>query len=587
MYYDALTLAAMVDELREPLLDGRVQRVVRPSELLLGLEIYSGRRYQLLFSAETRSPGVFLVETRLRRGVVSPSPLELLLRKYVRGARLRALQQPALERVLRLSFEGEHGAVDLVCEIMGRLSNAILLGPDEVIMESVKRVPPSVNRYRTILPQHRYVPPPPQKKEHPLLRTTSVLREILDNDAKIPLWRQLVNGVASVSPLLAREIAFRATGDIDPPLPLRDELCRNLVAVMDDLFHLPDTHAWSPCVAYTGDGDVRRPAEYSAYTLEHLPDRESAETISAAIRCVMQARGAQDAYDRVRERLHRMIDEGMARQLARVTSMRASIASEEEMNDLQFRGSAILNMAWSIEPGQRELVVDPSASGAAGGAFSEPVRIPLDVSLSPSENAQKLFRRYRKMRAATLQVPKLIREGELELTYLRQLHTDVELAEDRAQLDAVEAELREAGYMGKRRGGPTTRPKSKVPSVLNVYAGDGTLILIGRNSRENEEVTFRRGAPDDIWLHARGMPGSHVIIKGGGASVAEDTLRFAAGLAAYYSAGRSETRVQVDYTERRHVRRIRGGRAGMVSYSHEDTMVVKPPGPKADQEMAW
>jgi predicted ribosome quality control (RQC) complex YloA/Tae2 family protein len=202
--------------------------------------------------------------------------------------------------------------------------------------------------------------------------------------------------------------------------------------------------------------------------------------------------------------------------------------------------------------------------------------VAVDPALTPAENANRYFREYQRVKAATEQVPTLLSETEAELAFLRQLQAEAALAEDRAQLDEVEEELRSAGYgRGRaeaRKGG--ARPARSAP--LAVHAADGTTIWVGRNSRQNEELTFRRAAPDDMWLHAHGVPGAHVIVRCGGAPVAEATLLLAARLAAHYSAARAEPRVQVDFTARRHVRHMPGGRPGMVNYTHESTLVVAP-----------
>ena len=198
--------------------------------------------------------------------------------------------------------------------------------------------------------------------------------------------------------------------------------------------------------------------------------------------------------------------------------------------------------------------------------------ITLDASLSPSENAQKLFRLYRRKQAAAQRVPSLIEDVALELAHLDQLDTEIALAEDRAQLDQIERGLQESGHIRGQR----VQTAGGAGEPLQVRSPDGTLILVGRNSRQNEEVTFSRGGSDDVWLHAHGVPGSHVVIKSAGGAIEEETLVVAAGLAAYYSAARNEGRVQVDYTPRRYVRRIRGGRPGMVIYRHQETLIVAP-----------
>ena len=573
MTFDALALSAVRDELNELLTGGRVQRIVRPSDLALGLEIYAGTRHQLLLSAESQSPAVVLVDDKLRRGTEAPSPLQLLLRKYVRGARLVGVEQPPLERILRLKLSGVDGPVELVCEIMGPLSNIILLGPDGIIMDAIKRIPSTINRYRTILPKQIYVPPPPQKKEHPQSLTPELLRGLLQRATQGLMWRRLLSTVSGISPLLAREIVYRATGEVEPPSPLDGDAYERLVTIIADMMRFPETRDWTPSVGFEVEGDDRYPVAFAPYELTHFCYREACASISDAINRVRAARRPFDAHRQVRARLHGLIDGLISRQQARLASLQRSLVPEDEIEELKIRGNAILAVAWRIVPGQSELVVDLEELGLQSGAIGGEMRIPLVATLSPAANAQKLFRDYRRRKAASAQVPALIGETHLELAYLRQLETDVDLAEDRAQLDDAERELLDGGYVTQRKkaGGG-----SVVSSPIHVVASDRTVILVGRNSRQNDEVTFRRGAPDDIWLHAHAVPGSHVIIKSGGASVGSETLKVAARLAAYYSASRRDTRVQVDYTQRRHVRSIKGARPGMVTCRHEQTLVVDP-----------
>jgi predicted ribosome quality control (RQC) complex YloA/Tae2 family protein len=570
VYLDALTIAALRDELDRLLHGGRVQRIVQPSELSIGLEVYAGQRYQFLASAEPRSPRVLLVRDRLRRGMDRPSPMWLLLTKYLRGARLESVRQPELERVLHLTFTGEHGTVHLVCEMMGRYSNVILVSSDGFVMGAVKRVPASLNRYRVTLPNHPYVPPPPQEKAHPLLLTPG---DLLAMPAEGPLWRRLVNGVLGISPLVAREIVHRATGDAERGGVLAPGTAAAVVQATVDLMRLTETRAWTPCVALSRERGVATPAAYAAYDLTHWPEREPAAGISAAMARVFDAAQPFDAYRQARGRLHALIDEQIRQQEARLASLRRSLVPVEEIEAVQAKGQAILGMAWAIRPGQEALEIDPADWGLQTPPEGGTVRIPLDPALTPSENAQELFRTYRKMRAAAQGVPDLIARGEADLAYLRQVRSEADLAEDRPQLDEAERELQEAGLLPRRAG--SQRPSAPA-APLGVRAPDGTLILVGRSSRQNDEVTFRRGSPDDLWLHAHGVPGGHVIVKSGGAPVDEGTLLEAARLAAYYSAARHEVQALVDVTERRHVRHIKVGRPGMVTYSHEQTITVSP-----------
>jgi len=571
---DALTLAAIRDEIVEHCIDGRVQRVVQPSSTSIGIEVYAGRRFQLLIDAQAQTPCVLLTEDKLRRGVEKPSPLGLLLAKYVRGARLVDVKQPLLERVLHLSFRHPKGETELICEIMGRYSNIILLDNDGTILDAIKRVPPSLNRYRSTLPQHRYVAPPPQDKEGPLGLTQERLGRILAQSEGKPVWRSLVSGVMGISPILAQEIVYRATGEVDPPRPLDAD---RVVAILETLLHMLrpiETHEWAPTIAYQ-DG---RAVAYAPYELTHLGKAEPiddlsepTDSMSDAIRRVQDAKTPFDAYEQVRARLHGLVDDQVKRQKSKLHSLRESLVPASEIERLQLYGSAILAMAWSIAPGQSELVIDPTHYGVSVLEGRSEEHIPLDPELSPSENAQKLFRTYRRRKAAADQVPQHIAETKLEMAYLAQLGTEIDMAENRPALDEVEQELREAGYVSRKK----KRAATAKGTLLTCRAPDDTLILVGRNSVQNDEVTFRRGAPDDLWLHAHGVPGSHVIIKCAGRPVSAATLAMAARLAAHYSASKGEGRVQVDYTERRYVRHIKGAHAGMVTYTHEETIIVE------------
>jgi len=573
-------MAAVADELRGLLLGGRVQHIVQPSELSIGLEVYAGQRYPLLLNAATSSAGILLTEAKLRRGVEAPSPLHLLLLKYVRGARLTAMAQPPLERVLRLTFVGEYGPVDLVCEVMGRYSNIILLDADGVVMDSIKRVPASINRYRTILPKQPYVPPPAQDKEDPRLLTVSTLRAALGRQAAAPLAQQLVNAVSAISPILAREIVHRAFGAEPPMAPLSEADAASLLRALEGLVGLARTHAWSPCLAYGGEGEDRHPIAYAPYELTHLADHAPMPRINEAILRFLEARESYDAYRGVRARLHEVVAQQKERQQARLASLRRSLVPEEEIEATKQRANAILALAWRIVPGQGELVVDPAEIGAPPLAAGQKMIIPLDARLTAVQNAQALFQSYHKMKAAAEGLPQRIAESEQELAYLAQLDTEIDLAEDRPQLDEVEMAMHEAGYLAPARG---QRSASR-SQPLRRLAPDGTLILVGRSSSQNEQVTFRLSGPGDTWLHAHGAPGAHVIIKSGGQPIAEETLLLAAGLAARYSAARQANHVQVDYTARRHVRHIKGGRPGMVTYDHEQTVVVEPRGEESEDE---
>jgi predicted ribosome quality control (RQC) complex YloA/Tae2 family protein len=562
MYFDALTMAAVADELRAQILGGRVQKVLLPDDLSIGLEVYAhGERRYLLGSAHPEHARLHLAEEKLRRGVEKPTPFLLLLRKYVRGGRIASIEQPHFERVLHIGVQHPEGNTTLIVEVMGRYSNIILVAEEGLILDSVKRVGPEMSRYRSILPQRLYVPPPPQSKLDPTDVTELRLRDILsDASPESPLWRALVEGIGGVSPLMAREVVYRAMGDAGAAIsqvakisPLLDAFQEMLMTVWE--------HRWQPSIVKRDE----RMVAFAPYPLTQYDDWEGVESISQAVEAYYGQMVGEDAYAAAKRGAREAIFRAKERVRRRQEALERSRVSQAQVEELRRQGEMILAYAHRIEPGQRELAA-PIASD------EPPLLIELDPHLSPVENAQRYFERYKKAKSAAEGIPALLQRAELELRYLDQLEADLDLAANRPEIQEVEASLIEAGYIKKKR----RRRKMKRSQPLEVESQDGLLILVGKNSRQNEEVTFRRAAPNDLWLHVRGAPGAHVIVKTGGREVPEATLRQAARLAAYYSQVRGSVRVAVDYTERRYVRPIKGAGPGLVTYTQEKTIRVVP-----------
>jgi predicted ribosome quality control (RQC) complex YloA/Tae2 family protein len=562
MYFDALTMAAVADELRAQILGARVQKVLLPEELSVGMEVYArGERKYLLASAHPEHARLHLSGEKLRRGVEKTTPLLLLLRKYVRGGRIVAIEQPPFERVLHLGVQHPEGNTTLIVEVMGRYSNIVLVAEDGLILECVKRVGPEINRYRVILPQHLYVPPPPQSKLDPTDVTELRLRDILSQASpESPVWRALVDGIGGVSPLMAREVVYRALGDAEAAISQVARVSSLLEAFQEMLMPVWE-HRWQPCVVRQDEQLVA----FAPYPLTQYGDWQEVESISQAVEAYYGQMVGEDAYAAAKRGVREVIFRAKERVLKRQEALQRSTASQERVEQLRRQGELILAYAHAIKPGQRELMVPVEPD-------EPPIVIELDPSLTPVENAQRYFERYKKAKSAAKEIPPLLQQTELELRYLDQLETDLDLAANWPEIQEVEACLAEAGYIKEKR----RRLKAGRSQPLAMHSEDGLLILVGKNSRQNHEITFRRAAPDDLWLHVRGAPGAHVIIKSGGREVPEATLRQAAQLAAYYSQVRGSARVAVDYTERRYVRPIKGAGPGLVTYTQEKTIHVAP-----------
>jgi predicted ribosome quality control (RQC) complex YloA/Tae2 family protein len=294
-------------------------------------------------------------------------------------------------------------------------------------------------------------------------------------------------------------------------------------------------------------------------------------SISQAIEAYTAAAASADPYAAAKRPVRQAIEGARGRLEGRRASLARSLEEAADAEQWREWGEWILAYAHTVEAGQSELVAETGQG--------QPLHIPLDPQLSAVDNAQAYFARYRKAQRAEEQLPRQLREVELALRDLDQLDTDLDLAASRPEIEEVRSALVEAGHLRskkRRRGMPRSQP-------LSLASPDGLSILIGRNSRQNDEVTFRRASGDDWWFHARGVPGAHVIVRTEGGALPEPSTRRAAELAAYFSRLRGEPDALVDYVQRRHVRRIPGGAPGLVTYRQEQTIRVQPRGPSSEE----
>jgi len=539
--FDAITLAAVTTELNETILHGRVQDIVQLDALSLGLEVYAHRaRHYLYLTAHPTDARVHLVSQKLRGSGLTPTPLLLLLRKYIENAFIASITQLPYERVLKIECDhAREGVTTLVIETIGRYSNIILLDAEGSVLDALKRIGADVNRVRVILPHQPYVPPPPQAKLHPAALAPSTLARVLAAHPDAPLRQTLVNAIAGVSPLLAREIAFRVTGECDA---LNDpQHAEKIVETLHALTRAP----WHPSVAFEED----EPAAFAPYALTHLTHHQTCSSISAAIEAFY---GTPETYAALKEQWRVQLADARARLARKRDALANALPRAEEVERLRLSGEMILAHAHAIARGQTVLQVEIG---------EKRLEIALKPNLSAVENAQEFFKAYRRQKDALARVPALLEAANRDVEYAEQMLNDLELAETRAEIEAVIATARDAGLLtpAKRRA----RVAASAPREF--ISRDGFTILVGKNARQNDELTFRRARPDDVWLHARNVAGAHVIIVRAGREIPESTIEEAAALAVRYSTARDDPNAEVIVAPRRNVRRVRGGRPGMVT----------------------
>lgn len=583
--FDALTLHAVQDEIQAGFVGGRIQKVSLIDEWTLMLELYgTGGRASLLISADPHAARVCLTRQRAERAAELVTPFLLLLRKYVRDGRLESVSQPPLERVLELRVskrddEGSPHEVGLIIEVMGRRSNAVLVTEDGTILDALRRASAERNPIRPIMPRRPYVAPPAQDRRSPFATDTwDHLVALAGQKPEGGVAELLAGELAGFSRLVAREVAFRATGAIDTPVSRAD-----FTSVFETVMSLANPArgegAWSPSVARF-EGHV---VAFAPYRLLHLESQCIVDDIASISEGV--ERGFADREGAVALAALPETANAMARPLVDAIQVRRKVVnrrrtalarSREAAGDpepLRLIGQTILTYSHMIEPRQERLQVDD-----------------LDIRLDPretaSQNAQRYFKDYKRARDAGRRVPALVAVADREIAHLDEMDVMVRMADDPPRIRALREELRVAGIFRDRapakvqkRGKYSPTVREDGPRPITVPLPDGFVAYVGTSAKANEHVTFDMAGQDDVWLHARQRPGSHVIVRTAGQKVPERVLQRAAELAAFYSQGRTDTRVAVDWTPRKFVRRIRGGPPGLVSYINEQTVDVPPRGP--------
>ncbi|CAN5393659.1 NFACT RNA binding domain-containing protein [soil metagenome] len=587
MHFDALTLACVTDELKRTLVGGRVQQILRLDETSIGLEIYARhQRHYLLLAVDAQKSRVHLVTQKLRRGAEQPSPLLLLLRKYVRDSLLEDVLQPdPTERVLQFHFvHNEHGPTRLVAEMLGQRSNLLLLNAEHKILDCLRRVWAGEKVERPLLPGQLYRPPLPQAKLAPMDDGSADyydrLAELTQLDGK--LWKVLTNTVAGSSPTLAREVAWRVTGNLDATAHEANVLA--LAQTLQELWAPVTSGAWQPGV-WLEQAVANSPAEakrtdddlpvvgFSAYLAHVRGEFAPTNSISEALeKYFAQAQskkmgGPADTYASVRGQ----VDAELRRAKARIQRQLTALASDEPApgasEQIRTQAEWLLALNTQIVPEQRVLEVDAGEE--------EILKIALDPHKTPIEQAQQMFKTAAKWTRAARIIPERRTKLQSDLEFLAQLESDLALAENQPEIAGVLEELQKGGFLAQpQKKVQKERVNQAISQPLHFLSPQGFAILVGRNARQNEQVTFKLANADDLWLHVRSAPGSHVVIRSGGQKVNEQTLQMAAQLAAYYSSVRGEKAAEVSITPRRFVTRAAGGRTGQVHIRNEETITV-------------
>lgn len=567
MPMDGLTTGFAARELNEILRDGRIDKITQPERDTIVLIIRAGgTNHRLLLCASPNNARCHLTMSSFSNPLEPPA-MCMLMRKQITGARIQEIRQVEGDRIVYVDLDavnelGDHVLRRLVLEIMGRHSNLLLLDENGRILEATRHVNPEMSRVRQIQPGMTYLPPPAQDKLNPETLTEEKLYERLSAIPDARLSRALADTITGLSRGAAEELACRVLqpGETQPS-DLKDA-CRRIA---DFLKRLPSMADPRVLVNENGEAEDVFPMIYLSRPTEN---QRPYKTLSEALEVYFGSRDARERLNQKSAAMVRMLKSQLERCQRKLAMQQEELASAERMEEYRRMGEAINANLYQLKKGMTEAEL-PDWNDPEGGTLT----VPLDIRLTPSQNAQRYFKKYQKARSAR-EVAAQQRDKTLEETdYLEGMLLDVDKCVGESELEEIRQELVRTGYMKKNTNRRQQRqlPGSKPYRYLSA---DGIEILVGKNAAQNDRITL--GAkPDETWLHAKDMPGSHVIICREG-EIPLTTMKQAALLAAWYSKGQRSSLVPVDYTLRRYVKKPSGAAPGKVIYTHQKTAYMTP-----------
>ena len=566
MAFDAFYLKFTLDEIREKCLGGRVEKIFQPSrDSLIMLIKGSAGREKLLIVANPTAPRLHLT-TASPENPPEPPMFCMLLRKHLSGARLAEISQPPMERLAVFTFDStdEMGfpvQKRLVAELMGRTCNLYLLGPEGRILDCLRRIPLDENTKRAALPGLNYQEPEKVEKQNPLEVTDYTA--LLTRPGADLLCDRLMDTLGGLSPLVCREAALQCAGDTDARIENQDvpALAANLQAYFREVLTQPKPYFYAQA-----DGT---PKQFAFCPIREYGSCQQAESFSALLDSFYTLRDRRDAMRQKSQAIRKTVSNLCARLRRKLAVQEKELEATYDRERLRQLGDILTANIGRIKKGQ--------TIAQCEDFYHEEmpiIDIPISPLLSPQQNAAKFYKDYTRMKNAEKELTHQIALGSEELSYLESVQEELNRADTDAELDEIRQELQAGGYV--RQDGGRAKMKQKKLSPMRFESTDGFPIYVGRNNRQNDELTFRLARKDDIWCHASKVHGSHVIVSCGGKTPPDNTLTQAAQLAAYYAETTGGQNIPVDMTMVKQVKKIPSGKPGMVIYHTYKTVIVNP-----------
>ncbi|MEE1304598.1 MAG: NFACT RNA binding domain-containing protein [Agathobacter sp.] len=571
MALDGIVIANLVNELQKTIEGARISKIAQPEtdELLLTCKGNSQTR-RLAISASASLPFVYLTEKNKTSPLQAPT-FCMVLRKHIANGKILRIYQPNMERIINFDIEhlnemGDLCQKTLVVELMGKHSNIIFCDNDGTIIDSIKHVPPSVSSVREVLPGRQYfIPATQDSKFNPLEVSLEQIKEILISKP-LGITKAIYTSFVGISPLVASEIAYRAGVDGDLPIASLSEdglthLANNLIWIMEAI----KEGEFSPVIVRKGS----EPKDFCSLELTMYSDLDS-KTYSSISEVLELFYAEKNIYTRIRQKstdIRRVVTTALERNQKKYALQMKQLKDSEKKEKYKVYGELINAFGYNLEPGAKYLEAENYYDN------NRLIKIPLDNTLTPMENSQRYFDKYGKMKRTEEALNELIIETKNQIDHLESIQTALDIALTTDDLVQIKEELIEYGFIKKGRGGKKAKIKSK---PFHYVSSDGYDIYVGKNNYQNDELTFKFATGNDWWFHAKGMPGSHVVVKANNEELPDRTFEEAGMLAGYYSKGRNSEKVEIDYLQKKNVKKPGGAAPGFVVYYTNYSLTIHP-----------
>lgn len=573
MAFDGLVISNLKKELKDTLMGGRINKIYQPEKDEIHLVIKNQRQtYRLLLSASASLPLVYLTEKAKSNPMIAPN-FCMLLRKYLMNGKILDVTQPGMERILILHIEhvdemGDLCVKKLIVEIMGKHSNIIFATAEDKIIDSIKHVSFQVSSVREVLPGRDYILPPGQDKKC-LLDITKDEFEVCCFSKNMPLAKAIYTSFQGISPLVARELCYLAGLDdkiaADSLLPReQDFLYEKSISLATDI----ENGNYTPSIVLF-EGEA---VEFSSISLTHYGN-VTYQNFASISQLLEEYYALKESTTRIRQKssdLRRIITTSLDRSLKKYDLQLRQLRDTEKREKYKIYGELLHTYGYGLEPGAKKLT-------CLNYYTNEDITIPLDDTKNAMENASSYFARYNKLKRTYEALTELTVETKHQIDHLESILTSLDMATAEIDLSDIKEELIEYGYMKRKGGKNAKKGKIEKGKPLHYVSSDGFHMYVGKNNYQNEELTFKFANGKDMWFHAKDMAGSHVIVKLETADELPDrTYEEAGRLAAYYSKGRQAPKVEIDYTERRNLKKPPKSNPGFVIYHTNWSLLIEP-----------